>query len=68
MASLAHKFAFESPQVTTEVISVVAWPEFAWVYQVAATPYTVLDGVVYLSGRVQEEQLRAAVQARFKRS
>lgn len=68
MASLAHKFAFESSQVTAEVISVVALPEMARAYRVTSTPHTILNEHLHLTGRVQEEQLRLAVQTLIKRS
>ena len=60
---MAHKFAFESPLVTAEAVSAVALPELAQAYNVLGTPHTVLNDELHLAGRVQEEQLLAAVRS-----
>jgi hypothetical protein len=62
VVSLAHKFAFESPQIKAEAISAVALPDLAQRYRVLGTPHTVLNGVVHLKGRLKEVQLLAAIQ------
>ena len=67
MVSLAHKFAFESIQVTAEAISAVALPELGRAYRVTRTPHLILNGEHHLIGRVREDQLRMAVQALIKR-
>jgi hypothetical protein len=61
VVSLAHKFAFESPQINAEAISAVALPELAQRYHIRGTPHTVLNGLVYLKGRLQETQLLEAI-------
>jgi protein-disulfide isomerase len=61
VASLAHKFAFESIQITAEAISTVVVPELARTYNVLGTPHTVLNGEVHLKGRLREEQLLKAI-------
>ena len=62
MVSLAHKFAFESSQVTTEAISAVALPELARRYKILGTPHTVLNGQIHLKGRLGEAALLKAIQ------
>jgi hypothetical protein len=62
VVSLAHKFAFESPQVTTEAISAVALPELAHSYKILGTPHTVLNGQIHLKGRLGEAALLEAIQ------
>ena len=68
MVSLVHKFAFESSRVTAEAVSAVALPALAREWRVASTPHIILNGDLHLTGRVQEAQLRLAVQALIKRS
>ena len=64
MASLVHKFAFESPVITVEAISVVAMVELAQSYKVFGTPHIVLNRLDHLTGRVTEAQLLAAIAER----
>ena len=66
MVSLAHKFAFENPQIRVEAISAVVLPELAQRYKILGTPHTVLNGVTHLKGQVREEQLLAAIQSSEK--
>jgi hypothetical protein len=61
VVGLAHKFAFESPQVTAEAVSALVMPELAQHYGVFGTPHLVLNGRRHLKGRVQEEQLLSAI-------
>ena len=62
MVSLAHKFAFESPQIKTEAISSVAMPDLARMYGILGTPHLVLNGKIHLKGRLKEAQILEAVQ------
>jgi alkyl hydroperoxide reductase subunit AhpF len=66
VVSLAHKFAFENPQIKVEAISAVALPELAQSYKILGTPHMVLNGEAHLKGRMQEEQLLAAIQSLWK--
>jgi hypothetical protein len=61
VVSLAHKFAFETPQVKTKAISVVTMPELTRQYKISGTPHTVLNGLTHLRGRVTENQLMTAI-------
>lgn len=63
MVSLAHKFAFENPQIKAEAISAVAMPELAQSYKILGTPHLVLNGQLHLKGRVGEDQLLAAIRS-----
>jgi hypothetical protein len=61
VVSLAHKFAFESPQMRVEAISAVAAPELARQYRILGTPHTILNGEQRLVGRLREEELLEAI-------
>ena len=80
MVSLAHKFAFESPQVWADGVSSVQLPELAGAYGVLGTPHTILaprqsemaasarqEGPEHLRGKVSEARLLAAILEAHKR-
>jgi hypothetical protein len=69
VASLAHKFAFESLYVQADAVSSVQLPELAGEYGVLGTPHTVIvhcwddasNQPEHLRGQVSEAQLLKAI-------
>ncbi len=55
MASLACRFAIESPRLRTDVIEVAEFPLLAMEYQVTGVPLTVVNGTTRIRGFTRDE-------------
>lgn len=59
---LAHQMAFESPQVTADMVEAIEFPHLAQKYSVMGVPRTVINEDVHIEGAVPESMLLAQLQ------
>jgi len=55
--SLAHRLAFESPNVTADMVEATEFPHLAIKYQVMGVPRTVINEDLHIEGAVPEQTL-----------
>jgi glutaredoxin-like protein len=62
-AHLAHRLAFESEQITADVIEATQFPDLSRLYRIRGVPHTVINGIASIGGAVPEEEFVEQVMA-----